>query len=157
MFRYLGHIVLLGRTWISAPCLLQLKFTIIIYRTWPVSGSSNSICAYLCNTVIFAIVLYVRCDIKLHLRHWSHDKMEQAFCTNLVLQATDVQDMGTRLGYMYINCKWNRTCDFGNSNIQCYDIWSSLAHNVRYHWHADQDSHVATTTVPVVSQYTHCY
>ena len=31
--RYIGHIVLLGRTWILAPRLLQLELTIVVYRT----------------------------------------------------------------------------------------------------------------------------
>ena len=39
------------------------------------SGSSNSICAYLYNTAIFAIA---GCDIKIRLRYASHDKMDQA-------------------------------------------------------------------------------
>ena len=33
IFRHLGHIVLLGRTWISAARLLQLELTIVVYHT----------------------------------------------------------------------------------------------------------------------------
>ena len=50
---------------------------------WPVSDSSNSICAYLCNTAIFAIVLYAGCDVKICLQHASRDKMDQAFCAKI--------------------------------------------------------------------------
>ena len=90
--RYLGHIVLLVRTWITAPRLLHLEFTILVYCTRVTCFRFfNSICAYLCNMAIFAVLLYAGCDIKIHPQRTSHDKMDQAFCTNIVLQVTNAR------------------------------------------------------------------
>ena len=89
------HIVLLGRPWTSAPRLLQLEFTIVVYRT-------RVTCFRFFQLHLWLSLQPTRrghiwCDVKLRLRHTSRDERAQALCANFVLQATNAQGLGTRL------------------------------------------------------------
>ena len=78
--RYLDHIVLLGRTWISAPHLLQLEFTIVVYRTRDLFQVLPTPFVVISATWRYLLIYHhIWCDVKLRLRHTSRDEMDQAF------------------------------------------------------------------------------
>ena len=93
------HIVLLGRPWISAPRLLQLEFTIVVYRTRVTCFRffQLHLCLVISTTNAATRRGHIWCDVKLRLRHTSRDERAQALCANFVLQATNAQGLGTRL------------------------------------------------------------
>ena len=95
------HIVLLGRPWISAPRLLQLEFTIVVYRTRLTCFRFFQLHLWLSLQPMAATRRgHIWCDVKLRLRHTSRDERAQALCANFVLQATNAQGLGTRLGIL---------------------------------------------------------
>ena len=72
----------------------RVDYSVVYCTRVTCSRFFNSICGYLCNTAI----LRYWYDVKWHLWHTSHDEWAQALCANFVLQATNAQGLGTRLG-----------------------------------------------------------
>ena len=50
-------------------------------------------------------------DVKICLRHTSCDKMDQAFWANFVLQATNTQGLGMRLGSQWVGGVFVQVCN----------------------------------------------
>ena len=91
--------MLLGRTWVPACRLLQLKFAIIVYRMCMTCFRFFQLhCSYLCNTTIFALYLPAGRDVKKYVCG-TRDKVYQACCTNFILQSTNAQGLGMRLAW----------------------------------------------------------